>query len=99
MELIYRFIFVLMETAQKMYSAQSSRCGYASIKTSYFSLGLLIANLFNISYNHSQRLFNALLSRCYMGGIRVLEPEYVISRRNIAVILVVESILVALSFV
>ncbi|MCL5677452.1 MAG: cobalt ECF transporter T component CbiQ, partial [Firmicutes bacterium] len=52
--IVYRFIFVLMETAHGIYTAQSSRNGYASLRTSFVSLGQLVANLFIKSLRRSQ---------------------------------------------
>ncbi|OAT79954.1 cobalt ECF transporter T component CbiQ [Desulfotomaculum copahuensis] len=97
MSLIYRFIFVIMETAEKMYVAQSSRWGYASIKTAYISLGQLVANLFGKSYHRSQALFTALQSRCYNGDLRVLETPRAPSRSNIMLIAAVDLFLAVLA--
>jgi cobalt/nickel transport system permease protein len=97
MGLIYRFIFVTMETGEKIYTAQSSRRGYASLRTSYFSLGLLASNLFIKSYHRSQTLFTALMSRCYNGDLNVIEPRYVVSKENIIIIVVIDLTLAALA--
>ncbi|GAB6275165.1 MAG: cobalt ECF transporter T component CbiQ [Peptococcaceae bacterium] len=96
MTLIYRFIFVLLETTDKILISQSSRGGYATVKTSYFSLGQLGANLFTKSYHHSQMLFTALLARCYQGNLNVLEKSYPLSGKNLAMFASVELILLAL---
>ncbi|MDN5347362.1 MAG: cobalt/nickel transport system permease protein [Clostridia bacterium] len=98
MLIVYRFIFVLMETAFKIYISQVSRWGYASFKTSYLSLGWLAANLFTKSYYHSQILFNALSARCYQGELRVLEMPYTFSRKNFALVALLELALLALAW-
>ena len=97
MSLVYRFIFVLMESAERIYTAQSSRCGYATFKSSYFSLGQLASNLFIKSYHQSKLLFTAMESRCYSGEIKVLEPRYNLSPANILIIVLIDLALIALA--
>lgn len=97
--LIYRFIFVLSETAERIYTAQSSRLGYKNLKTGYSSMGQLAANLFISAYRRSQMLFTTMSARGYTGDIRVLETEYTVSVRNVIVIIAVELALVAVSLV
>lgn len=46
--LVYRFIFVILETSEMMFISQNSRLGYRDIKTSYKSLGSLAILLFKI---------------------------------------------------
>ena len=46
MTLIYRFIFVLLETAQAMRLAQEARLGYSSWGRWLRSVGMLASNLF-----------------------------------------------------
>ncbi|MBZ4688146.1 MAG: cobalt/nickel transport system permease protein [Clostridia bacterium] len=96
MELIYRFIFVLLETAGKIHLSQNSRWGYASFKSSYRSLGILLSNLFARAYWRSKISFTALLSRGYTGNINVLQPEYNTSMKNICLIAVVDILLLLL---
>lgn len=96
MNLIYRFIFVLMETAEKIFTSQTSRLGYKSLKISYNSLGGLASNLFIKSYHRSQALFTTLSSRCYNGDLNVIEQQYSLSRKNIVLILVAEISLIIL---
>jgi len=93
MSLIYRFIFVLLKTADDIYTAQSSRLGYISCKRSYLSLGQLAANLFIKAYTSSQILYTTLSSRCYTGELKVLETHYPVSRKNIIVMAIVDLLL------
>ncbi|KYH33193.1 cobalt ECF transporter T component CbiQ [Neomoorella mulderi] len=74
--LTYRFIFVLLATVNDIYTAQASRLGYASLRTSYHSLGQLAANLFIKTYRRSQELFTALTARGYHEELQVLEVAY-----------------------
>ncbi len=94
MGLIYRFIFVLLETADKIKISQSSRLGYKNFKTSIDSLSQLTSNMFVKSMHKSNMLYTALTARGYTGDLSVLEPEYVLSKRNIAIILVIEAALI-----
>lgn len=74
--LIYRFIFVFLETAFAMYNAQSARLGFISFKCSLNSFGLLFANLWIKAFLRSQAVYNSLLSRGYNGSLAVLNPEF-----------------------
>lgn len=96
-DLIYRFIFVMLATADDIYTSQSSRWGYASLKTSMKSLAQLTAALFVKALHRSQALFTALSSRGYTGQLNVLTPEYTVSVNNIIVIAIIESALVIIA--
>ncbi|BCV21295.1 cobalt ECF transporter T component CbiQ [Moorella sp. Hama-1] len=74
--LTYRFIFVLLATVDDIYIAQTSRLGYVSLRTSFYSLGQLATNLFLKAYRRSQELFTALTARGYSEELRVLEVSY-----------------------
>lgn len=74
--LVYRFIFVFLETAFAMYNAQSARLGFISFKRSLHSFALLFANLWVKAFFRSQALYNSLLSRGYDGNLAVLHPEF-----------------------
>jgi cobalt/nickel transport system permease protein len=76
MTLIYRFIFVLLESLDRMYTAQASRLGYATFKRGMLSAALLGSQLFIETYRRSQRLQVALASRGYTGDLRVIPIQY-----------------------
>jgi len=76
MELIYRFIFILKETANQIYIAQSSRLGYNSLSASYKSLGILTSMLFDRGYKRSDKVYIALESRGYDGELNIIDSEY-----------------------
>lgn len=73
MNLVYRFIFVLLATAGTMYTAQNSRLGYAGLAAGYRSMGVLVSTLFIRAYRHSDELYTAMEARGYDGEINVLE--------------------------
>lgn len=99
MTIIYRFIFVLAETANSIYTSQSSRLGYRNIRTGYGSLAGLVTNLFVKAYYRSRMLFITLSARGYTGELRVLEPGHRLSKKNILVIAVLDLLLAALGLV
>lgn len=76
MGLIYRFIFVLLETADTMVTAQNSRLGYTSLSTGFRSLGALASTLFVRAYKRSDELYTALEARGYDGELNVLEEKF-----------------------
>ncbi|GFZ33004.1 cobalt ECF transporter T component CbiQ [Clostridium zeae] len=90
MGLIYRFIFVLLDTVNMIYTSQNSRLGYSTLKLSYNSLAKLIASLFISSYKRSQDIYTAMESRCYDGDINLLEENYKSSSKDIILIVITE---------
>ncbi|MBM7614353.1 cobalt ECF transporter T component CbiQ [Alkaliphilus hydrothermalis] len=99
MIIIYRFIFVLLETASLIYISQDSRLGYSSIKRSYVSLGGLISNLFFKVFLRSKELFISLTARGYTGDFNVLEEAKVLSFTHILMIAFLEVIFIVLAFI
>ncbi len=76
MGLVYRAIFVLMETADTIIHAQNCRLGYASLTTAYRSLGSLASMLFIRSYIRANMLYTALEARGYEGELQVYLEDY-----------------------
>jgi cobalt/nickel transport system permease protein len=74
--LIYRFIFVLLESFQRITTAQESRLGYSTARRAFTSAGLLGSRLFLDAYQRSKRLHTALESRGYSGQLNVLPQHY-----------------------
>ena len=98
MGLIYRFIFVLLDTVNMIYISQNSRLGYSTFGTGLSSLGKLVTCLFISSYKRSQDIYTAMESRCYNGEINLLENYYELSHKNIFLIIVVQVFLIIISF-
>lgn len=73
--LVYRFIFIILETSEMMFISQNSRLGYRDIKTSYKSLGALASTLFIRSFKRANDLYTALEARGYNGELKVLEEQ------------------------
>ncbi|MGB0388829.1 MAG: cobalt ECF transporter T component CbiQ [Ardenticatenaceae bacterium] len=96
MTLMYRFLFTLLDSLNRMYTAQDSRLGYSNFRRGMTSAGLLGSRLFINAYQRSQRLQIALDSRCAEGELRVLPTTYVHDRRLIGVsIAVVLTLIIA----
>ncbi len=81
--LVYRFVFVLLETALEMRRAQALRLGYTSLGTSYRAWGALLANLLLRAHQRARELFVALSLRGYDGGLNVLEAPRRLSPGNV----------------
>ena len=77
MTVIYRFIFTLLESLERMRTAQDCRMGYRTFGRGMVSAGLLGSRLFIDAYQRSRQLSSALESRGYAGGaLRVLPMPY-----------------------
>lgn len=94
MNLIYRLLFILLDTAHQIRISQLSRGGYSSIKSTFTSLAYLGSNLLVKAYYRAKKLSLALKSRGYKGRIEVLDREYQLSKRNLSIIAVAEIVLV-----
>lgn len=73
--LVYRLLFVVLDTARRIGDAQAGRLGYQTRRAWIRSVGSLGAVLFVRSYDRAQRLQHGLECRGYTGGLTVLvEP-------------------------
>ncbi len=95
MLLIYRYIFILLDTAYYLTTAQKSRLGHKDLKTSLKSFGAMTQILFVHAMNRSRALYDAMESRGYDGRLCVLSENYPPKRRNIVLIVLYESFLLA----
>lgn len=86
MLLIYHLLFVLLERASAGRRAQAARQGYAGLRRSLRSLGLLAATLLQRALDRGRRLETGLAARGYDGGLAVLSPERRLSPRRLAAI-------------
>lgn len=76
MELIYRFIFVLSDTASRIRVAQESRLGYQGFRRSMDCMGILVSLVFLRAWRQGDRVYAALESRGYTGSLATLPSEY-----------------------
>jgi cobalt/nickel transport system permease protein len=65
----YRYIFVLLEEAMVIYSAQKNRLGYSSIRRGLSSFGVLTGSLTLKAFEHSQNTTVAMVQRGYDGNL------------------------------
>ena len=79
MNMIYRYIFLLMDTQCRMKNAAVSRLGYCDFKTSCVSFGQIASNLLVVSLKKGNAYYHALEARCYDGELRFLEEEKTVS--------------------
>lgn len=62
-ELIYRFIFIFLQTSSQLFTAQQARLGYKNYKVSFQSLVLLISALFRTIFIHYEKMVLAMKAR------------------------------------
>ncbi len=75
MNLIYRYIFILMEVYTKMKNSAESRQGYCDFKTSCYTFGSIASNMLVVSLKKANTYYDAMEARCYDGDLIFLE-EY-----------------------
>lgn len=83
MNLVYRFIFVILNTQCTMKQAAVSRMGYCDFKTSCYSFGRILGNLFLVSLKKSSTYYDALEARCYEGELLFLEEENPVKAKQV----------------
>lgn len=98
-EMIYRFIFVLLETARSIRLSQRCRQGYDGYKRSFYSLGSLVCNLFIKAFQNYRMLYLSMESRGYDGEFHYVEESYTFSTRNQLMILNYAVIVCVLIFI
>lgn len=69
MLLIYRFIFILLQMAESISTAQKCRLGRRNFKTSIKSLGSLLSALFIRAIKKADKIYDAMEARGYQGTI------------------------------
>ncbi len=84
MNLTYRYIFILLDSACKMQSAAKSRLGFDGFLVSCKSFAGIAGNLFLISLKKANAYYDAMLARGYEGSIEFLNEEYSVKAWQIA---------------
>ena len=93
MLLIYRFIFVLLNTASAITTSQNCRLGNRDYKTALKSFGMLGSSLMIRSVTRSGKLFDSMEARCYDGTIRVLSQTRPPKKKHMAAFLLFDTAL------
>ena len=84
MNMIYRYIFIMLDTHSRMKNSAEARLGYVDFKTSCYSFGQVASNLLIVSLKRGTDYYNALESRCYNGDLQFLEEEKPIRKNQVA---------------
>jgi cobalt/nickel transport system permease protein len=71
--MIYRYLFVFLDQATMIHSAQMMRLGDAGAKNSLNSFAMLCSVLFLRSWEQGERLIVAMDSRCYDGKLDLMD--------------------------
>jgi cobalt/nickel transport system permease protein len=83
MYLIYRFVFVLLESYNNMRTAADTRLGYINWIRSYHSFFGISTNLFVIAFRKASQNFNAMEARGYNGSLMFLEEEKYVTKKHL----------------
>lgn len=83
--LMYRFIFVLLNTASELWTAQQSRGGYSTFNIGMKSLALLIGQLLKRTLENYRQISLSLASRGFNGEFRVWHPHRYHSSKRYAI--------------
>lgn len=86
--LTWNMFTVLCESFSRMRNSQEARLGYATLRSSYRSLGLLAANLLTQALARAKRLETGLAARGFDGELRVLVDFSPVSRARVAAVAV-----------
>ncbi len=75
MNMIYRYIFILLDVSAMMKNSTASRLGYCNFKTSCYSFGCMASNLLVVSLKKAGTYYDAMEARCYDGELIFLEED------------------------
>lgn len=84
MNLIYRYIFILIDVNIKMKNSANSRLGFCDIKTSWYTFGKIASNLLIVSFKKANAYYDAMEARCYDGDLIFLEEVKQVKTLQIA---------------
>ena len=88
MILIYRYVFVLLDSLYSMNTAAQARLGYRTYRNSWRSFAGIASNLLVRSFARASRSFDAMEARAYQGEIRFLEQVKPVTAAQIGVAVV-----------
>lgn len=84
MYLIYRFIFLLLDTWHQMQNAAAARAGWRGFRTSCRTFAMLAGGLLTGALRRSRVFYQAMAARGYAGGIRFLEDRAPLCKQQVA---------------
>ncbi|KZL92025.1 cobalt ECF transporter T component CbiQ [Clostridium magnum] len=83
MNIIYRYIFILMDVYTKMKNSAESRQGYCDFKTSCYTFGSIASNMLVVSLKKANSYYDAMEARCYDGDLIFWEEDKKIEKIQI----------------
>ncbi|GLY32729.1 cobalt ECF transporter T component CbiQ [Kineosporia sp. NBRC 101731] len=95
--LVYRLLFVLLESAGAVRAAQTARLGYTSRRATLRSASMLAAATLTRAFDRARRLENGLAGRGFEGVMRTLADQQPSSRPFVATTLAGLTALAAVS--
>jgi cobalt/nickel transport system permease protein len=72
MRLMYRYIFILMDSEVRMRNSATARLGYDGFGRSVKTFGLVCSNLLAVSFRRASDYYNAVESRSFGGRLKFL---------------------------
>jgi cobalt/nickel transport system permease protein len=93
--LMYRFIFLFLDEAEKMHQAQKTRMGYSDWKGSLRCLGMLGGNLFIRTWFQGEKINIAMESRGFNGTIQTMNKTELPGSKNMILLVSFELLLLA----
>jgi len=89
--LIYRFIWVFVDTVGAIRTAQASRLGYRTWRSSYRSLAMMSATFFGQTLQRARAMDHGLQARNWQGELVVLDHRAATTALGLLVVLVVQA--------
>lgn len=93
--LIYRYIFILLETFHDMRDAAASRLGFGGLRRSLKTTGLMYMGLLAGSFRRASACFDAMESRLYTGEIHFLSPKKPVRWQDILILILLAAGMIA----
>lgn len=75
MNMIYRYIFILLDIQYRMRISAEARMGFSTYRISLSTFGQILGNLFVLSLKKANAYNDAMDARCYDGELLFLEDE------------------------
>ena len=85
MNLIYRFIFILIESYINMRNSALSRLGYNNLGSSILSFGNIAGNILIVSLKKADAYYVAMEARCFEGDLNFLQEEKKLDKKNLII--------------
>jgi cobalt/nickel transport system permease protein len=96
--LIYRFIFLFLDSSRTIFLAQKARLGHGSFIKTIKSIGLIISALFVKVFHEMKDLNNAVNARSLNGYMAVIARTIRFSRSRWIFIMLISILIIAFNF-